>query len=364
MSELEEDSEKALGVHRDRIDEIDERILSLMNERITAAASIARIKLALDEPAFYRPEREAQVLRRLKSLNKGPLTDEGVDALFREIMSITRGSEAGLSVAVLGPEGTYTELAARQHFGSTMQVVLLDSIDEIFRSTQNGKTDFSVVPVENSTEGGVNAPLDQLIKTDLSVCGEINLKISHNLLSQASDIPSVKTIYAHGRSLAQCRGWLNSHAGEAKLVPVSSNAQAAKRAMGEPTAAAIAGAGAAKIYDLQTLAASIEDEANNTTRFLILSNRRTPASGDDKTSLLLSCRNRPGALFSLLKPLFDRNIDMTKIESRPSRTGLWEYVFFVDVAGHVDDPEIALGLDELKAEAGLFKCLGAYPVAR
>lgn len=361
---MEENSEKALGVHRDRIDEIDERILSLMNERITAAESIAKIKSALDEPAFYRPEREAQVLRRLRDLNEGPLEDNGVEALFREIMSITRGSEAGLSVAVLGPEGTYTELAARQHFGSTMSIDLLSTIDEIFRSTQNGKTDFSVVPVENSTEGGVNATLDQLVKTDLTICGEINLKISHNLLGQNVQLTSIQTVYAHGQALAQCREWLNDHLPGVKLVAVSSNAQAAKWAADDPTAAAVAGAGAAKIYGLQTLAESIEDEANNTTRFLILSNRYTPPSGDDKTSLLLSCRNRPGALFSLLKPLFDRKIDMTKIESRPSRTGLWEYVFFIDVTGHIDDPEIAQGLEELKAEAGLFKCLGAYPVAR
>ncbi len=369
----ETDTEKQLKVHRDRIDEIDEQILALMNRRIEVAQAIGAIKLSgqsadqsaasPDQPAFYRPEREARVLKRLRKLNQGALDNAALEALFREIMSITRGSEAGLSVAILGPLGTYTESAARQHFGSSIRIVPYATIDEIFRAAETGQTDFAVAPVENSTEGGVSGTLDRLVTTSLTTCGEVNLRIHHNLLGVGERLSSVKRVIAHSQSLAQCKRWLDRNLPGVELIPASSNADAAIRARDDPASAAIAGDSAAERYELAHLAANIEDEPGNATRFLVFSNRPTPPSGDDKTSLLLSCRNRPGALFHLLKPLLDHRVDMTRIESRPSKTGLWEYIFFVDVAGHQADAEIAEALQELKAEAGLFKNLGSYPVS-
>ena len=354
-----------LDTHRARIDAIDAEILALMNRRVAAAQRIGAIKSAQAEPAFYRPEREARVLRRLRKLNRGPLDDAALEALFREIMSITRGSEAGLSVAVLGPLGTYTEAAARQHFGTSPAVTLLpfSTIDEIFRAAETGQADFAVAPVENSTEGGVSGTLDRLVTTSLLICGEINLRIHHNLLGAGDDLRAVKRVLAHAQSLAQCRRWLHRHLPGVPLVAAASNAEAAIQARGDASAAAIAGDSAAERYALNHLAANIEDEPGNATRFLLFSNRPTPPSGDDKTSLLLSCRNRPGALFHLLKPLMENGVDMTRIESRPSRTGLWEYMFFVDIIGHQADPAIAGTLKALRTEAGLYKNLGSYPVS-
>lgn len=334
-----------------------------MNDRLSAAQSIASIKATLEEPAFYRPEREAQVLSRLQNANQGLLKNSALESLFREIMSITRGTEAGLSVSVLGPLGTYTEAAARHHFGSTIEVKDFSTIDEIFKATENGHTNFSVVPVENSTEGGVTGTLDRLVNTSLSICGEINLQINHNLLSVATDIKKVKTIYAHTQSLGQCKRWIDSNCPAVERVPVSSNADAAQKATLEKSSAAVASAIAAERYKLNILAANIEDEPGNTTRFLILSDRVTPQSGNDKTSLILSCRSKPGALLYLLQPLLEEKIDMSKIESRPSRVGLWEYVFFIDISGHQDEVHVARVLNKLKVEAGLYKNLGSYPAS-
>ena len=361
------ETEAELKVHRDRIDGIDEQILELMNRRIEVAQSIGAIKSSDTSspapPVFYRPEREARVLKRLRKLNRGPLDNAALEALFREIMSVTRGSEAGLSVAILGPLGTYSESAARQHFGSSISIVPSATIDEIFRAAEIGQTDFAVAPVENSTEGGVSGTLDRLVTTSLTACGEINLRIHHNLLGIGDGLSAVKRVIAHSQSLAQCKRWLDRNLPGIELLPAGSNADAAIQARNDPALAAIAGDSAAERYGLNHLAANIEDEPGNATRFLVFSNRPTPPSGDDKTSLLLSCRNRPGALFHLLKPLLDHQVDMTRIESRPSKTGLWEYIFFVDIAGHQEDAEIAEALQELKAEAGLYKNLGSYPVS-
>lgn len=368
---MNKETESKLKVHRDRIDEIDEQILALMNRRIEVAQAIGSIKSSGKpsakssdgQPVFYRPEREARVLKRLRKLNQGGLDNAALESLFREIMSITRGSEAGLSVAILGPLGTYSESAARQHFGSSIEIVPYATIDEIFRATETGQTDFAVAPVENSTEGGVSGTLDRLVTTSLTICGEINLRIHHNLLGVAERLSSVRRVIAHSQSLAQCKRWLDRNLPGVELVAAGSNADAAIQSRKDPSTAAIAGDSAAERYELSHLAANIEDEPGNATRFLVFSNRPTPPSGDDKTSLLLSCRNRPGALFYLLKPLLDHHVDMTKIESRPSKTGLWEYIFFVDIAGHQADAEIAEALKELKAEAGLYKNLGSYPVS-
>jgi len=360
---LTKDVEKELTFYRDEIDKIDEEILHLVNRRIAAAKVIGKIKSTLSQPAFYRPEREAQLLRRLIELNDGPIDNFSVESLFREIMSVTRGIEAELSVSVLGPSGTFTELAAKRHFGSSIEIVPLATIDEIFRSTESKNTDYAVVPVENSTEGRVSSTLDRLINTSLSICGEINLKIHQNLLGNTSDFSAIDLIYAHRQSIGQCKHWLDMHFPNVKLVPVSSNAEAAKKASEEIHSSAIASAESAKIYQLKILAKNIEDEPGNTTRFLILSDRETPPSGDDKTSLLFSCRHHPGALFHLLKPLFDERVDMTKIESLPSKTGLWEYVFFVDIKGHIDNRDVANALRQIQSQAVLFKILGSYPTS-
>ncbi len=365
-------TDKKLKAFRDEIDQIDVDILRLMNRRLSAAQSIARIKATLREPAFYRPEREAQILTRLQNLNDGLLQNRALESLFREIMSITRGTEAGLSASVLGPPGTYTEAAARHHFGSSITIVDFPTIDEIFRATETGHTHFSVVPVENSTEGGVTGTLDRLVNTPLTICAEINLPVHHNLLiavdneapdSAVNKLGGIKKIYAHTQSLGQCKRWIDKNCAGAELIPSSSNADAAQKVASEKSAAAIASAVAADRYKLRIIAGNIEDEPGNTTRFLVLSNRATPPSGNDKTSLLLSCRSRPGALLHLLQPLLDAKIDMTKIESRPSRIGLWEYVFFIDICGHQDEKHVVKALAQLKVEAGLFKNLGSYPVS-
>lgn len=357
------DTDSKLQVQRDKIDSIDEKILDLMNMRVAAAKVIAEVKNELDQPAIYRPEREAQVLRRLKQLNRGDLQDSDIESLFREIMSITRGTEAGLSAALLGPPGTFTEAAALQHFGSKIKLVYFPTVDEICRAAESGQTNFAVVPIENSTEGGVNATLDRLTNTSLQICGEIYLKIHHNLISHADSLDAVRRVVSHPQALAQCRHWLSQNLPHAELVPCNSNSEGVRQASGDATSAGIAAKTAAENFDMDILVANIEDEPGNTTRFLVLSDRQAPPSGDDKTSLLLSGRNRPGALFHLLKPLVDDNLDMTKIESRPSRSGLWEYVFFVDIKGHHQDPELAAALKKIKAEAGLYKHLGSYPAS-
>ena len=363
MSDLANEGDDQLAVYRDQIDEIDAKILTLMNARLESARYIGEIKQRLNAPAFYRPEREAEVLRRLKQRNAGLLKDSDIESLFREVMSITRGTEAGLSTALLGPSGTYTEVAALQHFGSTIRLEHCPTIEEIFKSTESGHTDFAVVPIENSTEGGVNATLDRLINTSLLICGEIYLKIHHNLIGRGPSLASISRVISHPQSLGQCRNWLNRHLPGVELAPCNSNAEGIRQASLDPAAAGIGAKTAAAKFEMGVLAANIEDEPNNTTRFLVLSNRKTPPSGNDKTSLIFSCRHKPGALFHLLQPLADANLDMTKLESRPSKSRLWEYVFFVDIKGHEDDSAVKAALDAIRLEAGLYRNLGSYPAS-
>ena len=360
----EVETEARLTEYRQKIDAIDEQILELMNNRISAALKIGEIKSALSEPAYYRPEREAKVLARLNKLNTGPMTSQVVESLFREIMSLTRGSEAGLSVSILGPLGTYSEAAARQHFGSTIQIEPFETLDAVFRAAENNKVDFAVIPIENSNEGGVGGALDRLGDSSLQACGEINFQVHHNLLTNADTKEQIQAVVAHPQSLAQCRIWLDRNLPGIPCIPASSNADGAVQAAKDSSKAAIAGTAAAERYELKIMSENIEDESDNTTRFLVLSSRQTPPSGDDKTSLLLSARNRPGALLRLLQPLLDEQIDMTRLESRPSKTGQWEYVFFVDILGHQEQPHIASALQKLQDEAGLFKILGSYPCAQ
>jgi chorismate mutase/prephenate dehydratase len=349
---------------RERIDDIDAQIQDLLNERARAAQDVARIKLASDPDAvFYRPEREAQVLRAVKARNRGPLGAESVARLFREIMSECLALEVPLKVAYLGPEGTFTQAATLKHFGHAVSCVSMAAISDVFQEVENGSCHYGVVPVENSSEGVVSHTLDMFLNSPLQICGEVTLRIHHNLLGMGEDLARVRVVYSHQQSLAQCRGWLDRHLPTVERVPVASNAEAARRAAASADAAAIAGAMAAEHYGLGVLVPNIEDEADNTTRFLVIGRQAVPPSGDDKTSLLLSTRNEAGGLYRLLAPLAEHGISMTRIESRPSRRGNWDYVFFVDINGHREEPAVATALDALRQQAGMYKVLGSYPKA-
>jgi chorismate mutase/prephenate dehydratase len=349
---------------RKRIDAVDEQIQALISERAALAQEVARAKRTQgEEVEYYRPEREAQILRHILERNTGPLDGEEMARLFREIMSACLALEQPMRIAFFGPEGTFTQAAALKHFGHAVNTVPLGAIDEVFREVEAGSAHYGVVPVENSTEGVVNHTLDMLLNSSLNICGEVELRIHHHLLSKEGALDVVQRVYSHSQSLAQCREWLDGHLKGVERVNVSSNAEAARRAAGETGAAAVAGDTAAEIYGLNIVAANIEDQPNNTTRFLVLGRKGAPASGSDKTSLLVSTRNKPGALFHLLEPLSRNGVSMTRIESRPSRQGIWEYVFYLDIEGHTDDAHVAAALKELEAEASLFKVLGSYPKA-
>lgn len=349
---------------RARIDELDEQIQTLINERAACAKEVARLKGAhWAEQEYYRPEREAEVLRRVLERNQGPLGGDEVVRLFREIMSACLALQRPMQIAFLGPEGTFTQDAVFKHFGHSVFTSPEDSIDEVFRAVETERTHYGVVAVENSTEGAVTHTLDLLINSPLKICGEVELRIRHHLLSRAESRDAVQVVYAHQQALAQCHHWLGEHLPHAQRVAVSSNAEAARRVVDEPHAAAVAGDSAARTYALTVLAQDIEDEPNNTTRFLVMGRSASPPSGHDKTSLLFSVHNRPGALYGLLQPLSRHDISMTRIESRPSRRGMWDYVFFVDIEGHARDEKIAPALRELEQATSMFKILGSYPVS-
>lgn len=352
-----------LAEWRRRIDAIDVELVRLFNERASCAQQIAKIKQLLNEqPEFYRPEREAKIIDSLLKRNVGPLSPTDIAFLFRELMSACRALEHELCIAYLGPEGTFTQEACFKHFGHKIRALPLPSIDSIFREVAAKNADFGVVPVENTSEGVVNHTLDSLIQSSLNICGEVELRIHHHLLSLENELAKIKKIYSHQQSFAQCRLWLNKHMVNIELCSVSSNGEAAKIAAQEHQVAAIAPASAAQIYGITALAQNIEDHPDNTTRFLVIGDRSLPPSGvQDKTTLLVSTRNRPGALYDLLKPLAENKISMTRIESRPSQRGVWDYVFFIDIEGHQDDPVVTKALALLRQEAALFKILGSYP---
>ena len=349
---------------RQRIDDLDQQIQDLLNARAGAAQEVAQIKLESDPQAvFYRPEREAQVLRRVKQRNQGPLSAEAIARLFREIMSECLALELPLKVGFLGPEGTFTQAAALKHFGHAVGTIPMAAISDVFQEVESGSCHYGVVPVENSSEGVVSHTLDMFLNSSLQICGEVTLRIHHNLLGSGAGLDKLKAVYSHQQSLAQCRGWLDRHLPNVERIPVGSNAEAAKRAHADPDSAAIAGMMAAELYGLRILVPNIEDEPDNTTRFLVIGRQAVPPSGDDKTSLLLSTRNESGGLYRLLAPLAEHGISMTRIESRPSRRGNWDYVFFVDINGHRDDANLAPALNALKRQAGMYKELGSYPKA-
>lgn len=356
--------EQQLGLIRDRIDDLDRQIQDLLNARAAAAQEVARIKLASDPAAvFYRPEREAQVLAMVKQRNEGPLGGEAMARLFREIMSECLALELPLNVGYLGPAGTFTQAAALKHFGHAVSCMPMAAISDVFQEVESGSCHYGVVPVENSSEGVVSHTLDMFLNSPLQICGEVTLRIHHNLLGREADLSRLKVVYSHQQSLAQCRGWLDRHLPFVDRVPVGSNAEAARRAEEDGNSAAIAGVMAAELYGLKVLVPNIEDDPGNTTRFLVIGQQVVPPSGNDKTSLLLSTRNESGGLHRLLEPLAAHGISMTRIESRPSRRGNWDYVFFVDINGHRDDLQIAPALAALQAQAGMYKELGSYPKA-
>ena len=347
---------------RERIDALDEKILSLFSERAGIAIDVAEAKRAQGETgSFYRPEREADVLRHVIDKNEGPLKDNDVVHLFRALMSACLSAEAPLTVAFLGPEGTYSHAAALKHFGYAIKINPLTSIDDVFREVEADAANFGVVPIENSTEGVINNTLDNFIDSPLKVCGEVSLRIHHHLLSKADSLQAIKRVYSHQQSLAQCRRWLTANLPHVEQVNVRSNAEAARRAAEDSTAAAIAGEQAGELYELTSLVSNIEDDPNNTTRFLVIGNIDTQSTGEDKTSIMVSSRNEAGALFELLAPLARHKVSMSKIESRPSHGGLWEYVFFLDLDGHVSEPAIADVLQEISQQAVMLKLLGSYP---
>ncbi len=354
------DRETDLARHRAAIDALDREILERLNARATHAQAIGALK---GGAAAYRPEREAQVLLRLQSANRGPLSNEAVTGIFRQTMSACLALEQTLRVAYLGPPGTFSHEAVGKHFGQFVDTLPCATIDEVFRAAENEQTDHAVVPVENSTEGVVGRTLDLMFQTPLTICGEIRLRIRQNLLSTAPAMGEVARVYSHAQSLAQCAQWLGRHLPNAALVTVASNAEAARLAAAEPGTAAIAGESAAAIYGLNIVASHIEDEPDNTTRFWVLGRNRVPASGRDETSLVMSAPNRPGAVHALLEPIATHGVSMTRLESRPARTGLWEYLFYVDLVGHETDPAVAATLSDLEKKAPMLKVLGSYPTA-
>lgn len=345
---------------RASIDALDIEILEKINQRAAFARKVGALKVG----QAYRPEREADVLLRIKALNTGPLPDEVVARLFREIMSACLALERPITVAFLGPVGTFSELAAKKHFGEGAHLMPQASIDEVYRNVESNACDFGIVPVENSTEGAVGRSLDLMPQTPLNICGEVLIRIHHHLMaSDTLPLANIQKVFSHGQSLAQCHEWLNTNLPNAERIAVASNAEAARRASLEPFAAAVAGEMAATHYGLTLLASNIEDEPNNTTRFLVLGNYEPQATGRDKTSLVLSAPNRSGAVYAMLTPFAERGVSMSKFESRPSKVAIWEYLFFVDIEGHAADANVADALVELRKIAGYVKVLGSYPTA-
>ncbi|TGD73471.1 prephenate dehydratase [Mangrovimicrobium sediminis] len=371
----EHEDKRTLDEVRADIDAIDREVQELISRRAECAQRVAAIKLAEVQAAleagegetevvYYRPEREAQVLRRIIERNRGPLAGETVAHIFREVMSACLALEKPLQVAYLGPEGTFTQTAAIKHFGHAAICVPRATIDSVFDQVESGECNYGVVPVENSTEGMVSHTLDNFMDSGLKIAGEVELAIAHHLLAAAhTPREKITRICAHQQALAQCRNWLDRHWPDIERVAVSSNGEAARMAAQTPGVAAIAGETAAELYGLETLAEHIEDYADNTTRFLIIGRDEVPPSGRDKTSIIVSSRNKPGALFLLLDPFRKAGVSLTRIDTRPSRTEKWAYVFFIEFEGHLQDPNIAAIIAELEEQSILLKPLGSYPRA-
>lgn len=345
---------------RDAIDRVDAQLVDLLNERARLASDVGRLKGEVDAPVL-RTEREAEVLRKVVSLSKGPLPATSLSNVYREIMSACRALERPTTVAFLGPAGTFSETAMHRQFGTSANGLPCATLDEVFRATEAGSADVGIVPLENSTEGAVSRTLDLLLATPLKLMAERSLAIDHSLLTRSGTMDGIECICAHAQALAQCAGWLAQHHPAVERRAVASNAEGARLAGAQPTIAAIAGESAARTYGLQVVAAHIQDDPNNRTRFAVLGRQVTRPSGRDKTSLILSVPNRAGAVFHMLEPLSRHGVSMTRFESRPARVGTWEYYFYVDVEGHLDEPALAAALGELQRACAFYKCLGSYP---
>ena len=349
---------------RRSIDELDEKLQQLLNQRALLAQQVAQVKQADGDAVFYRPEREAQVLQKVRERNQGPLDENSMVRLFREIMSACLALEQRTRVAFLGPEGTFTQQAALKHFGHAIECASQSTIDEVFREVEAGTAHYGVVPVENSSEGVVSHTLDSFMSSTLRICGEVELRIHHHLMAGPATQPdSISRVYSHQQTLAQCRKWLDANLPKAERIAVNSNAQAALRLRDEWNAAAIAGEVAAEIYGLEIIQRNVEDHPDNSTRFLIVGKQDVPPSGNDKTSILVRMKNRPGALYHALKPFQEHGISLTRVESRPSRTGNWSYVFFIDFEGHQSAEAAQKVLAAPEREALDVRVLGSYPRA-
>lgn len=346
--------------HRADIDALDEQIVALLNERARHAAAIGKLK---GNGGVYRPEREAEVLRRVSAANGGPLANAALGRLFTEIMSACRALEEPLTVAYLGPQGTFSEMALSKQFGTSVAALPGASIDEVFRAAETGAAAYAVVPVENSTDGAVGRTLDLLLATPLKICAEVVLRVQQNLMAKKASMKTLRKVYSHPQSLAQCRGWLSQNLPRAARVPAASNAEGARLAAREANAAAIGPELAAERYGLKILARSIEDDAKNRTRFLVLGGHEAGPSGKDRTSLVMTTHNKPGSLLELIASFSAAGVNMTRLESRPARTGQWEYYFYVDIEGHQQDPQVGKALAVLRDKAPFVKIFGSYPAA-
>lgn len=353
--------DEQLKALREAIDAVDRRLVELLNERARLAQQVGHVKRDVNAPV-YRPEREAEVLRKVAAINRGPLTEAALTGIYREVISACRALERPLRVAYLGPPGTFSELAMIKQFGSGVEGAPALSIDEVFRAAETGAADFAIVPVENSTEGAVGRSLDLLLITPLRILAEVSVPVRHHLLTQSGTLAGITRIVTHPQTLAQCAGWLNRNLPNVEKQSVASNAEAARIAAADPTAAAIAGENAASLYGLQIAAGHIQDDPHNRTRFAVLGNQDVAPTGRDKTSLILSVPNRAGAVYHMLTPLAQHGVSMTRFESRPARMGAWEYYFYVDIEGHERDPRVAAALQELRAVCAFYKSLGSYPM--
>lgn len=351
---------KDLKHHRDRIDELDRNILTLLEKRGREVQAIGDLKQKMGG-AFHVPEREAQMLAALRKHNRGPFSEKAIETIFREILSASLALEAPLQVAYLGPEATFTHLAAIRKFGISAQFFPQTTLRQVFEEVANARVDYGIVPIENTTEGVVSHTLDLFMEFTLKICGEIQMEISHNLLAKTRDLRRIKRVYSHPHALAQCRQWLEKSLPHATIKEVASTAKAAEIASRESESGAIASSYAANFYGLILVRKHIEDHPNNFTRFLVIANRETNPTGHDKTSIMFSTKDEPGVLFRLLRPLADRKINLTKIESRPLKKRTWEYVFFIDLDGHAHDPRVAKAMKIMERECSFIQILGSYP---
>ncbi len=347
---------------RKKIDHVDEQILELLNERASLARKIGQTK-SLDRQDIFVPSREKEIFRRLSGLNRGPLPEKSVHAIYREILSASRALEAPLVVAYFGPEATYTHMAARDRFGSSTSYIPMPSIPDVFQEVKQGRADCGVVPIENSTEGVVTHTLDMLVEADVKICAEVILEVHHYLLSRSGKAEDIRQIVSHPQALAQCRRWLTGKYPKIPANEASSTAQAAQMAAQDPALAAVASQLAKELYGLETVQANIEDQANNITRFLVIGGQTPRPSGEDKTSIVFSVKDEVGVLHRMLDPFAKNRINLSKIESRPLKQKPWEYVFFLDLEGHIQEPRIQRALKKLEKSCLFIKILGSYPSA-